>query len=284
MTTHGRGGLLIDLCVKYIDYLKVGGAGATGAALCEALENYKLHLHANALSIYLAMGDCVDAFSLPAPWAASTCYLTKEPPQHGQPLDVWFDPYELSFMVRTVNPPGFGRGTIGWVSIGPVYYWQYHAFQQLVKCQKKDTYFAARSDLLDSRPFGVNESDYVTDIYRAEASAYALWHGKWLTSALRAEALIDVLPEAQLSQVVPRDMYFWDTNPGEKEGDCAVFSLTSDSTISRYSLGEWDRSNRIGLFTSISDQIGLLPSNLIPRDAGEYFEMFNCSRNVRAKS
>ncbi|GGY23486.1 hypothetical protein [Paludibacterium paludis] len=280
MKVNERADALIDLCVKYVDYLSAGGDGESGLALSKALENYGLPLHARALSTYLEMGDCVGALALPAPWAASACYLAKNPPQNAQALDVWFDPFELSFMMRSVNPPGFGRSTIGWISIGPVYYWQYHAFQQLVKYTKRDTYFPCKPDLLASRPFGVDESDYATDIYHAEASAYALWHGKWLTSGLRAEALVGALPEAQLSQVVLRNLYFWDTSPGEKEGDCSTFGLMSDFTIGRYSLGEWDRSKSIGFFTAISDQVGLLPDEAVPRDSGEYVELLNCSRKV----
>ncbi len=249
-------------------------------ALREALEHYNLPLHAKALSTYLEKGECVGELVLPTPWVASSCYLTKMPPLNAQPSDVWFDPFELSFMVKTFNPPGFGKATVGWVSIGPIYYWQYHAFQQLVKYQPKDSYFSRPSDLLASRSFGVDESDYVTDIYRTEAIGYALWHGKWLTSALRTEALVGTLSEVQLNQVVLRSMYFWDTNPGNEEGDCAAFSLTSGSTVSRYSLKEWDRSTSLGFFTSISDQIGLLPHEFISRDAGEYFELLNSSRRL----
>lgn len=280
MKVNDRAGALIDLCAKYVAYLSAGGDGERGLALNIALENYGLPLHAKSLSTYLEMGDCVGVFALPAPWNASTCYLAKKPPQNAQPLDVWFDPFELSFMIRSVNPPGFGRATIGWISIGPVYYWQYHAFQQLVRFKKRDTYFPCMPDFLASRPFGVDESDYVTDIYHAEASAYALWHGKWLTSSLRAEALVSTLTDVQLNQVILRDLSFWDASPGEKEGDCSTFGLMSDFTIGRYSLNEWDRSKSIGFFTAISDKIGLLSEEVVPRDSGEYIELLNCSRKV----
>lgn len=282
MKVNNRASALIDLCVKYTDYLSAGADGVSGLALSIALENYGLPLHAQALSTYLEMGDCTGALELPAPWAASECYLAKWPPQNAQPLDVWFDPFELSFMMRSVNPPGFGRATIGWVSIGPVYYWQYHAFQQLVKYSKRDTYFPCRPDFLAARPFGVDESDYATDIYHAEATAYALWHGKWLTSGLRAEALVGTLPEAQLNQVILPNLSFWDASPGAQEGDCSIFGLMSDHAISRCSLGEWDRSKNIAFFTAISDQVGLLADEAIPRNSGEYVELINCSRKIMA--
>lgn len=282
MKLNGMASSLIILCVKYIEYLRANGARESGVALAEALENYNLPLHAKALSTYLDMGDCTGALELPAPWAESSCYLAKRPPESTRALDVWFDPFELSFMVRTVNPPGFGKSTIGWVSMGPVYYWQYHAFQQLVRYRKKDTYFKCSSDLLASRPFGVDKADYVTDIYYAEAAAYALWHGKGLTSSLRAEALVEVLSDAQLTQVVPSGLCFWDTNPGEKEGDCAAFELMRNLTVSSYSLDEWDRSTSVGFFTAIYDQIGLLPDEVVPRDSGEYIEISNCSRKILA--
>lgn len=273
-------GALIDLCVKYIEYLAEGGGGSSSAELCDALENYNLPLHAKALLQYFEEGDCVGDFSLPSPWENSSCYLTTYPPGSPRVGDVWFDPFELSFMVRTVNPQGFGRATIGWVSIGPVYYWQYHAFQQLVKYEKNDAYFECRPDLLASRPFGVEESDVATEIYYAEAAAYALWHGKWLTSSLRADALVQVFSKEKSHQVFPQGMYFWDTLPGDGEPDRSVYSVVNGSDVRRYSLDEWGRSNKLGLLTSLSDQSGLISTEFIPRDAGEYIKLLNCSRKV----
>ncbi|WP_156902845.1 hypothetical protein [Achromobacter sp. MFA1 R4] len=194
--------------------------------------------------------------------------------------DVWFDPFEMTFMARTVNPHGFGKATIGWVSIGPVYYWQFHAFQQLVKYKEKDTYFECKSDLLASRPFGLTESDFATEIYHAEATAYALWHGKWLASSLRADALVQIFSREQSDQVFPADVYFWDTLPGAGEQDRVAFNLMNGSDVRRYSLDEWGRSNKLGLLTSISDEGGIISTEIIPRDAGEYIELLNCSRNV----
>lgn len=52
------------------------------------------------------------------------------------------------------------------------------------------------------------------------------------------------------------------------------------SDVRRYSLDEWGRSNKLGLLTSISDEGGIISTEIIPRDAGEYIELLNCSRNV----
>ena len=273
-------GALIELCTRYMEYLSTDGSESSGKDLCCALESYNLPLHAKALLQYLNRGDGLSDFVLPTPWASSSCYLTKYPPQSPQARDIWFDPIELSFMVRTVNPQGFGKAVIGWVSIGPVYYWQYHVFQQLVSYRKKDTYFKSRTDLMASRPFGVKKSDFATEIYYAEAAAYALWHGKWLASSLRADALVQVCSKEQYDQVFPVGMYFWDTLPGESEPDRAAFELSNGSNVCRYSLDEWGRSNSLAFVTSISDQTGVILSEIGPRDTGEYIELLNCSRKV----
>lgn len=267
---------LIHLCTKYLEYLN---SSASGSGLSEALANYGLPLHAEALSLYLKGGE-INSFSLTGPWSSSKCYLTKNPPDNAEALDIWFDPYELSFMVRTVNPLGYGKAVIGWVSISPVFYWQYHVFQQLVKFSIRDDSFLQADDLLASRPFGVDKWEYASDVYHEEAVAYAFWHGKWVASNIRFEAIAELLSPEQLKTMLPEGMSYWDAAFSGTEDSRAVFKFGEDGAIDKYVVGEWDRTNEIGFTTVITDQVGLISSEVLPRESGECLTLLNCSRNV----
>ncbi|MFD2231226.1 hypothetical protein [Alkalimarinus sediminis] len=280
MSDDSKAKKLVHLCSKYQEYLSAGASDTNGLKLSEALEKYGLNLHAEALSLYIGGGDVTGGFRLASPWSSSKCYLTKYPPQDADPLDIWFDPYELSFMVRTVNPLGYGKAVIGWVSISPVFYWQYHVFQQLVKFNIRDDSFLQVDDLLASRPFGVDKWDYASDVYHEEAAAYAFWHGKWVSSNIRSEAITELLSSEQLKTVFPEGMSYWDASFSGAEDSRAIFNCGEDKTINKYSIGEWDRSNEIGFMTVITDQVGLISNEVLPRESGECLTLQNCSRKV----
>ncbi|MET4028349.1 hypothetical protein ABIE59_003895 [Marinobacter sp. MBR-99] len=278
MSDETRAQKLINLCNKYQEYLGSGASDVSGLELSRALESYGLPLHAEALSLYIK-GE-VDGFSLGAPWSSSKCYLAKKPPEDVNPLDVWFDPYELSFMVRTVNPLGYGKAVIGWSSISPVFYWQYHVFQRLVRFSIRDDAFLQVDDFLASRSFGVEKWDYASNLYHEEAVAYAFWHGKWIASNIRVEALAELLSQEQLKTMLPEGMSYWDATFSGTEDLRAVFKLEKDGSIGKYLAGEWDRTSEIGLMTVITDQVGMLSSDVLPRESGECLTLLNCSRGV----
>lgn len=269
---------LIQLCNAYQEYLKSGASVKLGLELCASLSKYGLEAHSNALKSFLVHAE-IDGFSLPGVWSSSRCHLTELPPSDAEPLDVWFDPYELTFMVRTTNPLGYGKAAIGWVSISPVFYWQYHVFQQLVQFNVRDDSFLSVDDLLSSRPFGVDKWDYASDLYHEEAVAYAFWHGKWIASNIRSEAVIELLTEDQLQTISPEGISYWNASFSGDENSRGVFNL-SEGNINQYYVGEWDRSKDIGLLTVITDQVGLIDSNSLPRESGECLTLLNCSRKV----
>lgn len=279
MSDKNKAQKLIHLCSKYQEYLSSGASDASSLELIQALTSYGLPLHAEALSLCVK-GEAIDSFSLTGPWSSSKCYLTKNPPVHAEPLDIWFDPYELNFMVRTVNPQGYGKGVIGWVSISPIFYWQYHVFQQLVKFRIRDDSFLQVDDLLASRSFGVEEWDYASDVYHEEAGTYAFWHGKWLASGICFEAITELLAPEQLKAMLPDGMSYWDADFSGTEDSRGVFKFGEDGTIDKYVSGEWDRTNEIGFTTVITDQVGLISSEVLPRESGEYLTLLNCSRKV----
>lgn len=277
MSGESKGQKLIHLCTKYQQYL-CSSTADTGLELSKALANYELPLHAEALSRYVK-GESADSFRLTGPWSSSKCYLTQSPPANAEPMDIWFDPFELSFMVRTINPLGYGKATIGWVSISPVFYWQYHVFQQLVKFNVRDDSFLQVDDLLASRPFGIDKWDYVSDLYHEEAVAYAFWHGKWIASNLRFEAISELLSSEQLDTILPKGMGYWDAAFSGEEGARSVFKY-EEGLIEKYTVDEWSRSSEIGFTTVITDQVGLISSDVLPRESGECLTLKNCSRKT----
>jgi len=280
VNSDSRAKKLIHLCQKYQEYLQSGASVNNGIVLSEALNDYGLEMHGAALSLYVRGGDGASGFRLNGSWSSSTCYLTQYPPKDAEPQDIWFDPYELSFMVKTVNPLGYGKAVIGWVSISPVFYWQYNVFQQLVKFRIRDNSFLHVDDLLASRPFGIDKWDYVSDVYHEEAAAYAFWHGKWISSNIRAEALTEQLTVKQLEAIFPEGMNYWDASFSGDEGSRGVFNCTEDKIINKYSINEWSRSDEIGFMTVITDQVGLISSEILPRESGECVTLLNCSRKI----
>ncbi len=280
MNSNDKANKLINLCDKYKEYLQSGASYTSALAVSDALGDYGLKLHAAALSMYINGGDGACSFELPEPWASSTCYLTQSPPGDAKPLDIWFDPFELSFMVRTVNPLGYGKAVIGWVSISPVYYWQYHVFQLLVKFKERDSSFLDVNDLLASRPFGIDKWDYASDVYHEEASAYAFWHGKWVSSSIRGEAIVELLSLEQSGIIFPEGMSYWDASFSGTEDSRSVFRCSKGKSIDNFYTGEWDRSPDIGFITVITDQVGLISTDVLPRESGECLALLNCSRKV----
>ena len=274
-----KAGHLITLCNRFQEYLQSGASDSNGIALCEALKDYGLEHHSAALSMLISKGDGA-RYCLPEPWADSICYLAKSPPGNVEPLSIWFDPYEVNFMIRTVNPSGHGKATIGWISISPVFYWQYHVFQRLVRFSVRDSDFLQVKDLLSSRPFGVDKWDYASDLYHEEAVAYAFWHGKWIASNLRIEALTELVSKEQLHTILPTGMSYWDASFSGSEDSRVVFNCSENQSINKYFVEEWDRSKEIGFLTAITDQVGLIADDILPRNSGECLALLNCSRKI----
>jgi hypothetical protein len=282
MKTESKAEKLICLCNAYKAYIESGAGKESGLELIDALDGYGLTQHSLALKKFI-LGE-FNSFKLSHPWEESICHLSKFPPKEVGHLDIWFDPYEVNFMVRTINPPGYGSAVAGWVSISPVYYWQYHVFQQLIKYEIRDDSFLAVNDLLSSRSFGVEQSDYVSDLYHEEATAYAAWHGKWVSSSIRFESLMHQLSHDQLHSIFAPRLCYWDASfSGTEDSRGVIKCILSDGdrTVERYYSGEWDKSNTIGCLTVISDRIGLVSENVEALDSGECLRLLNSSRDLK---
>lgn len=270
---------LVKLCQSYLDYLRSATSTVATEKLIIALKKYGLVAHAEAL-FQFSEGNSVGSFVFPFPWSSVKCYLTEKPPVTAEPCDMWFDPYEISFMVRTVNPAGFGKGVIGWGSISPVYYWQYHVFQTLVKFEVRDDSFLQVNDLLASRPFGMDKWDYASNVYHEEAAAYAFWHGKWLTSNIRINAISEQMSDEQLNSLLPDGVGYWDSGFSGREDLRAAFKVNENGIVDKFVLNEWERIDEVGLRTAITDQVGLISSDVLPRETGNCLQLLNCSRNL----
>jgi hypothetical protein len=130
-------------------------------------------------------GDCwleLNPYNL---WGDCSCYIGALPPNDAPVGTLWFDIYDLSFMVKISNPAGYGQGVVGWLSISPVLTWQYLAFLNKASTDIHRKMFLNVYDLLSARDFYAKESELLTDIYHEEALCYAAWHGKSLASNIQ---------------------------------------------------------------------------------------------------
>ncbi|MCO7200688.1 formylglycine-generating enzyme family protein [Pseudoalteromonas sp. OANN1] len=268
---------LIKLCDTYCSYLESNGLKMK-RELCDALNAYGMVHHQKALKAYFEAGTNI---SLEVDLlGGGVCYVSEIPPSSAEAGELWFDPYELVFMVKTTNPLGFGKGVIGWLSIHPVFYWQYHVFQRLVKYTVRDDSFLQVDDILTSRPFGIDKSDYATDIYSEEAKAYAKWHGKWLASNIRIEALLQSWNYQSNPEIFDTGIYYWDNSFGGDESERLVFGFSDKNSLNQGQVAEWFRGDNIGIVTAIVDQVGLTNIEHLPKDSGECLTLINCAKKV----
>lgn len=269
---------LITLCNTYTSYLQSNGIEMK-AELCDALKDCGLFHHYNALKMYFDEGS--DTSIELGLFGGVTCHISKIPPSEVETGDLWLDPFELALMIRTTNPLGFGQGVVGWLSIHPVYFWQYTAFQRLVKYAVRDDSFLQVNDLLTSRPFGIEKSDYATDIYNEEARAYSSWHGKWLASSIRIKAFIQSWEHSSPPLLSDTGVNYWG-EMGMDESTRLVYGFNEEKSLIKGQVSEWVRDDTIGLVTSIVDQVGLFDSSQLPRDAGECLTLLNCSNKLES--
>lgn len=230
----------------------------------------------------------VNPYSL---WGESACYVGMHPPSEAPAGALWFDPYDVSFMAKTTNPEGYGKGVVGWLSISPALTWQYLAFLKLKKTSVRREMFLDVDDLLEEREFGSKEDQILTDIYHEEAVCYSAWQGKWLASNLQVSAALKSLTALQKKLVLPQGMYLWDSAADNNESLRRVYGCSNlesrqvdevGSIDSVYSsvVSEWARSPSIGLLTFVRDRDGIWPADFYPMEVGECLSLENCSRNI----
>lgn len=265
-----------SLEVAYQEYLKSELSPGLAKELVEVLEQSNLELESHALRKYLMEGSGAK-FTLMAWGKSLSCTTSLDLPPNAEPGDLWFDPVELNLAILVPNPEGVSHHVKGWMSTHPVYVWQYKAFLNLVRIDKKVEVFAHPDDYLTSTRIN-NQSglDYVTNIYHDEAIAYSSWMRKSLSGQFELNAARSYFGLARLAEILPTNLKLWESSDVEEWYRAAVginnldkrYALDYDAIFEenydqlenkpdRILYQEWDCRQYIGMMTFVPVFCGL---------------------------
>ena len=214
-------------------------------------------------------------------------------PEQAEAGDIWFDPIEIKPMILVLNFDGAENTRLTWVSIRPIYNWQYNAFLHLVKWQVSKKYFLKADDLMsEERNAGKNLFDVVSNVYHEEAMAYAHWFGKKLIGKYTIKLLKSYFAKEQLEVALPANYKFWDGAEFSKSEFLRIansIQTVDNNTNQEFNLlesnseeyviydktlfDEWENSSKITFNTCVMASIGLIKS--IPINAYEFSQLLN---------
>jgi len=265
-----------------------------GRDLADALELAGLQDESKALRSYFESGTEVTYQSETAPWSGRRCFTGPSLPTAAQPGDVWLDVVQLTPMILVPALRTAAAEKRRWVSMHPVYVWQFKAFLNLVRWRVVKKYFMAAPDLmLPSRFESLNNLSFATNLFHEEAVAYAHWFGNYLCRQFDLEAARNFLVPEQFSEILPPNMALWDemeygkseflrravrqstidADPDEEfetEGD-----YVNESRPDRMLYKEWERKPDVGLSTAVLCEVGLIQKT--PLLAYEFVELLNAA-------
>ncbi|HLP88840.1 MAG TPA: hypothetical protein VK184_09670 [Nostocaceae cyanobacterium] len=281
----------------YQEYLESQLDAQIAKHLGQILHNIGLQNEAKLLTAYFDQGiQKIDNFQTDI-WGQRRCFIGKFLPENAEIGDIWFDIVELTPMILIPSPYSPLIEMREWVSIRPVYTWQFRTFLNLVKWHLIKEYFMNVPDLMDNKRFeSINAMEFITNIYHEEAAAYAHWFGKQLTGQFTLEATREFAEPEQFFQILPPNFRLWDG--AEYSGSEFVRIAVSQETIdkdageideelemreskqnqilnNRVLFEEWEYKSNIGLGTAIPLQIELIKE--IPRLAYEFIELTNAA-------
>lgn len=264
-----------NLEAAYQNYLASNLESEEAEKLVVILEKNGLKIESRALEIYLAQGS--GSKCIVEELENRSCTVSLDLPTDSDPGDLWFDPVELNLSILIPNPEGISHHVKSWVSIHPVYVWQYRVFLSLVEIGKKLNSFSIPTDYLRaSRTKIQNSLSYVTNIYHDEAIAYSSWMRKSLCGQSNLEAMKAYLNSEELSSILPKTLKLW--NSGEFQDDYIIAvghssidknpSLDYDDIVEENYEGleripdrmlyeEWDCRDNIGMLTVVPIFIGI---------------------------
>jgi hypothetical protein len=270
----------LPLETAYQEYLESELASKAAEKLVFILRQSGLEVEAHALDTYSRLGPGVVCVTEERGDERSYV-VSLDLPSEAKPGDLWFDPVELNMSVFIPNPKGRSEDVISWVSMHPVYVWQYRAFLNLVEIGKKTEIFPTPDDYLtQQRINGQSSLAYVTDIYQDEALAYSSWMRKSLSDTSVINAVRAYLSSEELCRMVPDTLKFWDSSNFQEEYRVAFGLNTLDKNPSldyddiidenynaleslpdRMLYEEWDHRSNIGMITSTAIFCGLSQDN-----------------------
>ncbi len=166
-----------QLSQAYEHYLLSNFALEAAEKMAEVLYSADLIEEASALRAYVANGPNSTYTIQSGPWAGCDCIVSDIDPDFKAQGPLWFDLTELTHAFPLQLKPHYANDN--WLSIHPVYVWQFKAFLHLVRWEEWNAPFPA--DLFNPDRFEtVDETAFVTNIYSDEGNTYAFWLGKFL--------------------------------------------------------------------------------------------------------
>jgi hypothetical protein len=260
---------LNELERSYQAYLESDLHPQVGQILIPVLQSNGLEVEAQGLSVYLEQGEGATYFPKVDLWSSSLCTVGKKIPSDAQNGDLWFDPIELNLAILVEHLPYQSHHVTSWISIHPVYVWQYRTFLRLVEVGKEVNPFALKDGYLSLNRIEEQDSlGFISNIYQDEAIAYTGWIGKSPCSQHQLEAANEQLSSSQMQSVLPLPLRVWEgsdfqeqyriavalntiyRNPSLDYDDIIERSKRLESCASRMLYDEWECQDNVGILTS----------------------------------
>ena len=171
-----------------------------------------------------------------------------------------------------------------WISLHPVYVWQFEAFLAVVDWHLIQNYFMKVTDLMQPvRVQSQRTSAYVTQVYHEEAVAYAHWFGKYLARWFDLRPAKAYLAD-DFDRILPPGLSVWDeVQYGDSEftrvaigaEDVELDPDEVDDPPESMNYEEWAAPAHVSLVTALLTGKGLLDT--LPRKAYEFIELKNAA-------
>jgi hypothetical protein len=266
-----------------------------GRDLAQMLEQVGLTDDSHVLAAYCDCGSHVVSELEWGTFGKRRCFVGMNLPLEANSGDLWFDIVELTPMLLIPAQNTSSIDMREWVSVRPVFIWQFKTFLKLADWHLTKKDFMKVTDLMDINRFKStnNSMKYATNVYHEEAVAYAHWFGKQLTGQFALENVRAFTTSAQFFRILPENLRLWDgaeysssefvriavgQDTLDKDPD-DEFELReagkTKSLVDRMLFEEWERSSEIGFSTAISLQIGLIQN--LPRLGYEFLELRNAA-------
>ncbi len=276
----------------YRSYLESALTKQTGKELSQALRRVGLHREGQALEEYFEQNTPATDSMQGNDWDGRRCFVGPHLPSQAKPGDVWLDIVELTPMILVVSLDEATTDLYRWVSLHPVYVWQFRTFLHLADVKLVRQYFMKAADLFDPDRFTkMSSMEFVTNVYHEEAVAYAHWFGKYLCGQFELQLAEASLKPEEFLRVLPPHIRLWDEAAAHSEfARIAVGrdSLYKDpdaeldhqndankSLPDRMLYDEWERTVGVGFSTLVAAEVGLL--HQVPRMAYEFIELQNAA-------
>ncbi|QDT24950.1 hypothetical protein Enr10x_02440 [Gimesia panareensis] len=237
------------LDVAYEQYLKQPHATRVCHAFVEALRDANLHVESDCLFRWLK-GEI----------QSEREFIGPLPPMTPRVGDYWFDTVAMTQAVYLFDEETENHF---WLSTSPVRTWQYSGFLRTAAWKVIDDPFLSVNDVLkSSRIDRLQLTDPVTNLYNAEAFAYAQWFHKILCTEFDLIRGLSLKRSDLPANLRESALRLWDLmRPADDEENSRGVIRISDSPLELQmeALGEWETHSDIGLLTSTAGDSPMTP-------------------------